>query len=98
MLGTPARSPRTRAQVRAIAAMVAHQLGVESHGTALAATIFFWSRAAHALMLIPWWLLFAKPIAPARTLLMAAGWMINLIVAEHRARPVEAGSPATPLT
>jgi uncharacterized membrane protein len=38
-----------------------------------------------ALMLVPWWLLFGKPIAPARTLLMGAGWVINLIVAERRA-------------
>jgi uncharacterized membrane protein len=36
-----------------------------------------------ALMMVPWWLLVGKPIAPTRTLLMGAGWIINLIVAER---------------
>lgn len=46
-----------------------------------------------ALLLMPWALLIGKPVAPVRTLLMGAGWMLNLIVAERlgprfsRARP-----------
>lgn len=36
-----------------------------------------------ALLMIPWSLLLGKPVAPVRTLLMAAGWLLNLGLAER---------------
>ena len=47
-----------------------------------------------ALIMVPWWLLFGKPIGPTRTLLMGAGWIVNLIVAERRWRPRSSVAPA----
>lgn len=49
-----------------------------------------------ALLLLPWALLVGTPIAPVRTLLMGAGWLINLVVAEAklpRPRPLGATPP-----
>ena len=39
-----------------------------------------------ALLHLPWLLLFGKPSADAKALVMAAGWLINLAVVEHRLR------------
>lgn len=48
-------------------AIAAHELGIESHGTALAAAIFFWSRAAHALI-------YALGVPLLRTIAFAVGF------------------------
>lgn len=38
-----------------------------------------------ALLMVPWWLLFGKPTGITYALLMGAGWLINLVVAERLA-------------
>src|SRR5437588_11436727 len=48
---------------------------------------------------LPWFILVGKPGESARTVLMGAGWMVNVIVAEliiRRLRPPAAGRDADP--
>jgi hypothetical protein len=48
---------------------------------------------------LPWFILFGKPGESSRAVLMAAGWVINLAVAEWviRRRPARVRSVATPV-
>ncbi len=57
--------------VFAVAVLVAHVTGSANEATAMAATIYFWSRAAH-------FVLYAAGVPFGRTLSFSAGWAATL--------------------